>query len=462
MATKKPPKPKEPKINIPDVSGYQTESVDDYDDYYKEKPLGTVNITADSRAGAIQQLENDYSGYLDTRSKLIDDYYATNDTDWGDVLTQALLTIGPMVAGYALDKNQGGVYGSQIGLNAGERYRQEVERENELKRYRAGRQLENVDAQISAADKLRREYLEKDWDLQDQRQLRADDRDFEEQKYQNRRGDRLEDLAAQLQMRSQYAGGGRDAEIIPDFERNALRQNWEATGRKWEVPDEYPIDNHLAKQIRADIDAARLGVGEARRGSQYTGDTTSSLLAPIPGATPSKRNVQIAEQTRNTVDNLNYNLGELAASLADGADFTGPGYAEQRRRISQAIDQLRLMKNQGANFTEMEKMLNVNQLVNLPSEDATAYFIDRARGVNAQKVLGAAMSDFERYAQTIETGNKLYNPNKQYMPGTLDRVVTEPTTPATESSQKYSEQQLRDAGYSDGDIQSLRAKGMVQ
>lgn len=435
MAAKKPPKPKAVSVDIPEYS-YDTESVDDFNDYYHEKPLGTVNVTANTRAGAIQQLEDDYSGYLDTRSKLIDEYYKENETDWGDVLAEAILTLGPMFAGYALDKNEGGIYGSQIGLNAGARYRQNVERENELKRYRAGKQLQNVDAQISAADKLRQEYLEKGWDLADQRQLRADDREFEEQKYQNRRGDRLDDLRSQLEMRSQYASGGagQGAQPIPEWQRNALRETWAKAGFNWDIPDDYQISGGQAKQMLDMIEQQRLNTGESRRTTEYAGRTTSGILAPIPGTTPNQRNVKVAEETRNTVDNLNYNLRELSGLLSNGADLTGPEYGEERRRIAQAIDQLRLMKAQGANFTEMEKALNVEQLVNLPSQDATAYFLDQMRGVNSKQILDAATRDFERYAQGVETANKLYNPNKQYMPGTLDRLIAQPT-PTTGSPQ---------------------------
>lgn len=215
MAAKKPPKPKSVEVPSFDVEVDYGPSVEDYEDYYPQKPVGSVDIGGSTRSEALKSLDDQYSGYLDTRSKLIDEYYADNDTNWGDVLAEALLTVGPIIAGYALDKKQGGIYGSQIGLNAGANYRQNVEREEEIKRYRTGKQLQNVEAQISQADKLRQQWLDDEWKNQDARQLRADDREFEETRYQNRRGDRLEDLGAQLQMRSQYASGGGQKQSAP-------------------------------------------------------------------------------------------------------------------------------------------------------------------------------------------------------------------------------------------------------
>lgn len=212
MAAKKPPKQKEIKIEVPEFESYEPESIEDYSSTYKQKPLGVVDFSADTRGGAIEELKAQQSGYLDKKSKLLDDYYGDQGTNWGDIIAEALLTVGPIFAGYALDKKQGGIYGSQIGMQVGNNYRQTREQDKQLERYRIGQQLENVDAQISAADKLRQEYLEKEWGLEDQRALKADDREFEYTRDQRKREESFDDF---LRRRNAVGGGGAQKQSAP-------------------------------------------------------------------------------------------------------------------------------------------------------------------------------------------------------------------------------------------------------
>lgn len=420
MAAKKPPKQKEIKIEVPEFESYEPESIEDYSSTYKQKPLGVVDFSADTRGGAIEELKAQQSGYLDKKSKLLDDYYGDQGTNWGDIIAEALLTVGPIFAGYALDKKQGGIYGSQIGMQVGNNYRQTREQDKQLERYRVGQQLENVDAQISAADKLRQEYLMQGFKQDDALELKRED-------VKNKQADRearLEDFGSQLQMRSQYGSGGakKDAEPIPDFQRQALMEAWEGAGFKSDLAADVPITANQAKQMMELIEQQRLNKGETRRGTEYSGKTTSGILQPIPGTTPNQRNVKVAEETRNAVDALKLDMQDLSSLLENGVDITGPEAGRERQKIARLVDGVRRLYVQGANFTVMEKEMNIDQLLTMPSQSAIDTMADALRGIKQKGLLEGAMADFERYAQITETGNKLYSPKKQYLPGTLDRI----------------------------------------
>jgi hypothetical protein len=227
MAAKKPPKQKELKIEVPDFGGYEPESVDDYKETYNQKPLGSVDVMSSNRPDAIEELYANKMQYLDTKSDLLKQY---NDksTDWGDIIAEALLTLGPTIAGYALDKNQGGIYGANIGLQVGGNYRKQRQEDKQFDRYAVGKELENIDSQISAADKLRQEYFEKELALQDQKALRADDREFEFDRDQRKREEGFQDF---MRKRNAIGGGGGGggggrggSEVSPEMQEDLRAQ----------------------------------------------------------------------------------------------------------------------------------------------------------------------------------------------------------------------------------------------
>lgn len=207
MATKKKP-PQVQQLEVPEVD-YPTE--DRSYDFYEPKPLAVappINYSqGTSRDDIIQNLEAYEFPQLQKRSQLMDQYLAQNDTDWGNVIAEALLTVGPIIAGYAMDGNTGGVYGTQIGLNAGGNYRKQVQADRDLDRYRTGLQLQQLDAEMSAAEAMRQKYLDRGLEFGEQRQLKADDREYAQQQYDIHRRDRLEDQRALMEMRSGFSSG---------------------------------------------------------------------------------------------------------------------------------------------------------------------------------------------------------------------------------------------------------------
>lgn len=208
MATPKPPKPKPIKFDVPEINVEPDDTIDSYKSSYDPKPYGSIDLSGDSRASAIDELKHTKMNALDTKSKLLDQYN-DHSTNWGDIIAETIMTLAPTIAGYALDKNKGLIYGTNIGLQAGQNYRQNRQQQKQLDRYVLGQQLENTDAQISGTDKLLQDYLEKEWGVQDREQEKSDDRAYSEQRYEKMRGDRLSDYAQQLNMRTELGGSGK-------------------------------------------------------------------------------------------------------------------------------------------------------------------------------------------------------------------------------------------------------------
>jgi hypothetical protein len=145
--------------------------------------------------------------------------------------------------------------------------------------------------------------------------------------------------------------------------------------------------------------------------------TTSGMLANIPGTVPTKDETKEANLAHQSLMTIRRNAIPLVEMLAkDGVQFFGPMSGEQQRRFSTLVEELKNLKKQGANFTFMERGINVDQItggVDL-ANFRDAILKTGMYGRNPAESLRRFVKEMETQAQIREISNKYYDVDSIY------------------------------------------------
>lgn len=160
--------------------------------------------------------------------------------------------------------------------------------------------------------------------------------------------------------------------------------------------------------------------------SKFKAETTSGILNNLPGLTPTKQETKAANDARSAMMGIERNATQLEKSLEkDGYSYFGDTGAAQQRAFSSLVDQVRLLKNQGANFTFMERGLNVDQISG--GADLANFWDSILKtgiyGRDPVTALRNFKSEMEQQTQTIELTNKFYNPNSYYSDTLIKQIA---------------------------------------
>lgn len=459
MATKKPPKAQT--VQVPEIS-YPQDETRSYD-FYEPKPLAVAPSVDYAQGTTRDQIIDTLEAYqmpqLEKRSQLLDQYLAKDSTDWTDVLSEALLTIGPMIAGYAMDGNTGGVYGSQIGLNAGNTYRQQARADRELERYKTGQQLQQLDAEISAGEAMRQKYLDKGLDFGEQRMLKADDREYQEARYDKTRQDHLDDEMTLMQMRKKFGGGPESADLdIPDamIEEMAQRAGKTPEQVRQTIPKKR-ADAYAAIQLGDFIGGRPKAISDATTDQLEAGYQSKYLISEM------RKDAALMAQDPQLLNAIR--AGKLAAA------YRVPGTpAERFYKNALQLQKQIARQNDGGRPTDKDFEVLAPIVMGAPLLDTPDSIIARLNDLDSysdfklktildlQKATGRRTANLEKMMNgegafpTNSSGNDWLNRAEQ---GQLPVSSNVPL-------KTYTVDELQRRGYSAAEIADLRSKGKVR
>jgi hypothetical protein len=156
------------------------------------------------------------------------------------------------------------------------------------------------------------------------------------------------------------------------------------------------------------------------------------------GERPSERDVVESKKLYGNWQNADGLLGRLDESLTDPEATL----ADQNQILSRVIVKMKAMDEMGANFTEMEAMLQKNQLPALYAASPSHVLYALRKEMEGQDPRKMVDSLRKQLRSEMEVGIGLRHYNI--------------------STPKYSEDELRAAQYTDDDIEALRAQGRVR
>lgn len=157
---------------------------------------------------------------------------------------------------------------------------------------------------------------------------------------------------------------------------------------------------------------------------QVEARTTSALHEALPGMKVSEKEKERAVAARTATQQIEDAGQTLLSSIQkNGVALTGEVSALQKQEFSRMVDGLRLMKAQGANFTGMERAMNVDQILGTDLDSAYSIFTNSALGRDPAKVLPQFLQRIERETQGIELNNKQFMPGRQYDQGLLSQAT---------------------------------------
>lgn len=111
----------------------------------------------------IDDLETKIDTGMQSRNEELRSLYSPRTTDISDVIAQAIITLGPIVAGYALDKERGAAAGAQAGLIGNQVYGksllEERGREDKLREANIQREDELLKSRLGTREDLYKEAL---------------------------------------------------------------------------------------------------------------------------------------------------------------------------------------------------------------------------------------------------------------------------------------------------------------
>lgn len=375
---------------------------------------GGLGIT-DWNAGANYQ-SSLQTPLLERRSKIMEELYAPDHLDAGGLAGQALVAILPALLGRAIGGARGGVVGSQAGLTGLDIATKQRAADRQLGQQRSIAQLKNVEEELDQARKLESQYRLEGLKTRDRAAEKADQRAFDIWKVGQDRDTRL--TAAAM---SRNGGGGAldralsggELAVISEIENNPNADLSKYSG---------VLTPRLLEIIQVRQNLAARQNEESRRVDVMRGDRESGANVPLTGLVGNAQTRKRADEIRLAADDIAAVGNRLLEGLrTQGPAFAGQALAEQGQDIKYLIDAYRRARAQGANFTEMERALNIGQMANLPAESATKYFVDSILKVDQGQRLARFLDTIEQETQRTQLGLGYKTPGRQYRPEVLQQ-----------------------------------------
>lgn len=330
--------------------------------------------------------------------------YEKPESDWRNVLAQAVLTLAPAALGAAIGGKEGGALGFQAGGAGADRFLQSVAEEQKRRQALAFSEKQDLASQIKGLEQESRGIQSKLTDTKSKVALKALENKEPSTESKRILQSLLDDPARKFtaQELDTLAKDGIKDTVIDRYRQTALQAKKFSDGGKESLfeEDEYAAFERLSDDIKGNelpgdartvasnkylqnlLESARnrreygaRDLREAKLDIDEEKAQTAKDSRTVPGYTGRTRTPKQAVDFADTnfdYDRVEYTLNQLKQSLIRGGDtIAGEEAVIQGQLLANAMNAIKKKENFGAAFTELEAQLTAGLLPALKRNPVT-------------------------------------------------------------------------------------------